>query len=69
MLDEVLRRNSDNVMNGWLVMTGHKIQGLGDPVHPDNAVSKEYITARINNITDVLNNILKRINKLEKIKL
>ena len=77
MLDEVLLRNSDTVMNGRLVMSGHIIKGLGDhiikglgdPVDPYDAVNKEYITARINTITDVLNNIPERINKLEKINL
>ena len=35
-------------------------------VDPDDAVNKEYITARVNTITDTLNSILERINKLEK---
>ncbi|MEW8511693.1 MAG: hypothetical protein AB2608_12725 [Candidatus Thiodiazotropha sp.] len=63
---EVLLRNSDNVMNGRLEMTGHKIKGLGSPVDPDDAVNKEYITTRITAITDVLNDINERIKKLEK---
>ena len=50
-------------------MSGHKIKELGDPVEPDDAVNKEYITARINTITDVLNSLLERIYKLEQIKL
>ena len=47
-------------------MTGLKIKGRGNPVDSDDAVNKEYITARIKTITDVLNGILERINKLEK---
>ena len=47
-------------------MSGHKIKGLGDPLNPDDAVNKEYITTRLNAITDVLNSLLERINKLEK---
>ena len=66
MLDEVLLRNSDKVMNVWLEMSVHKIKGLGTPVDSDDAVNKEYITARLNTITDVLNSILERIDKLEK---
>ena len=59
---EVLLRNSDNVMDGRLEMSGHKIKGLGDPVDPGDAVNKGYITARISIIED----ILERFNKLEK---
>ena len=69
MLDEVLLRNSDNVMDGKLEISGHKIKGLGNPVDSDDAVNKEYITARLTAVTDELNGILERINKLEKIKL
>ena len=65
MLDEVLRRNSDNVVNGLLENSDHKIKELGDPVYPNDAVNKEYITTRFNAITDVLNDIIDRINKLE----
>ena len=56
LLDKVLLRNSDNVMNGRLEMSGHKIKGFGDPLNPDDAVNKEYIT-RLNAITGVLNSI------------
>ena len=63
LLDEVLLRNSDNVMEGRLEMSGHKIKGLGNPVDSGDAVNKEYITARLK---AVLNSILERINKLEK---
>ena len=69
LLDEVLLRNCDNVMDGRLEMSGHKIKGLGNPVDSGDAVNKEYITARFTAVTDVLNGILERINKLEKIKL
>ena len=69
MLDEVSLRNSDNVMDGRLEMSGHKIKGLGNPVDSADAVNKEYITARLKAVTDELNDILERINKLEKIKL
>ena len=60
LLDEVLLRNNDNVMDGRLEMSG-----------PDSgdAVNKEYITARLKAVTDELNSMLERINKLEKIKL
>ena len=64
LLNEVLRRNSDNVMNGRLEMSGHKIKGLGDPVDPDDAVNKEYITTKLNAITVFLNDIIEQINKL-----
>ena len=50
-------------------MSGHKIKGLENPVDSDDAVNKEYITARFTVVTDELNGILERINKLEKIKL
>ena len=53
-------------MNGRLEMTGHKIKGLGNPVDPDDAVNKEYFTARITTISNVLNGIIERINNLEK---
>ena len=62
LLDEVLLCNSDNVMNGRLKMSGHKIKGLGNLVDPSDAVNKEYTTARIKTITDVLNGIFERIN-------
>ena len=64
LLDEVLLRHTDNVMNGRLEMSGHKIKGLRNPVDSDDAVHKKYITARVKTITDVLNG--ERINKLEK---
>ena len=35
LLDEVLLRN--NVMDGRLEMSGHKIKGLGNPVDSDDA--------------------------------
>ena len=62
LLDEVLLRNSDNAIDGRLEMSGRKIKVL-------NAVNKEYITVRLKAVTDELNGILERINKLEKIKL
>ena len=62
----VLLRNSDNVMDGRLEMSGHKIKGLGDPVDPGDAVNKGYITARKNIMTGIIDDILERINKLEK---
>ena len=66
MLDEVLLRNSDNVMEGRLEMSGHKIKGLRNPVDSGDAVNKEYITSRLKAVTDELNSMLERINKLEK---
>ena len=66
LLDEILLRNSDNVMDGRLEMSGHEIKGLRNPIDSGDAVNKEYITARLKAVTDVLNGILKRINKLEK---
>ena len=68
LLDEVLLRtcNSDNIMDGRLEMSGHKIIGLGNPVDSGDAVNKKYITARLKAVTDELNDILERINKLEK---
>ena len=62
---EVLLRNTDNVMDGRLEMSGHKIKGGGYPVDSGDAVNKEYITARIKTITDILNDLTERINKLE----
>ena len=53
-------------MDGKLEMSGHKIKRLGNPVDSDDAVNKEYITARYTAVTDELNGILERINKLEK---
>ena len=66
LLDEVLLRNSDNVMDGRLEMSSHIIKGLGNPVDSDDAVNKEYITARLKAVTDELDSMLERINKLEK---
>ena len=63
---EVLLRNTDNVMDGRLEMSGHKIKGVRNPVDSGDAVNKEYITARIKTITDILNDLTERINKLEK---
>ena len=63
---EVLLRNSDNVMDGRLEMSGHKIKELGSPVDPGDAVNKGYITARISIMTGKIEDILERINKLEK---
>ena len=62
---EVLLRNTDNVMDGRLEMSGHKIKGVGNPVDSGDAVNKEYNTARIKTITDILNDFTERINKLE----
>ena len=62
---EVLLRNTDNVMDGRLEMSGHKIKGVGNPVDSGDAVNKEYITARIKTITYILNDLTERINKLE----
>ena len=67
LLDEVLLRYSDNVMDGRLEMSGHKIKRLENPVDSDDAVNKEYITARLKAVTDDLNGILERISKLEKV--
>ena len=53
-------------MDGKLEMSGHKIKGLGNPADSGDAVNKEYITARLKAVTDELNDILERINKLEK---
>ena len=64
MQGEVLLRNTDNVMNGRLEMSGHKIKGLGNPVDSGDAVNKKYITARLNTITDILNDLTERINKI-----
>ena len=47
-------------------MSGHKIKVLGNPVDSDDAVNKEYITARLKAVTDELDSILERINKVEK---
>ena len=69
LLEEVLLRNGDNVMSGRPEMSGHKIKGLGNLFVSENAVNKKYITARLETLTDVLNSILERINKLEKNKL
>ena len=66
LLDKGLLRNSDNVMDDRLEMSGHKIKGLGNPVDSGDAVNKDYITARLKAVTDELNDILERINKLEK---
>ena len=68
---EVLLCNSDNVMDGRLEMSGHKIKGLGSPVDPGDvdpgdAVNKGYITERISIMTGIIDDILERINKLEK---
>ena len=43
LLDEVLLRNSDNVMGGRLEMSGHKIKGLGNPVDSDDPVKKNIL--------------------------
>ena len=66
MLDEVFLRNSDNVMDRRLEMSGHKIKRLRNPVASDDAVNKEYITTKLKAVTDALDSILERINKLEK---
>ena len=66
LLDEVLLRNNDNVMDGRLEMSGHKIKRLGNPVDSGDAVNKKYITARLKAVTDELDSIPERINKLEK---
>ena len=63
---EVLLPNSDNVMDSRLEMSGHKIKELGSPVDPGDAVNKGYITKRISNMTGIIEDILERINKLEK---
>ena len=47
-------------------MSGHKIKRLRNPVASDDAVNKEYITTKLKAVTDALDSILERINKLEK---
>ena len=69
LLDEILLRNSDNVMDGRLLMSGHKIKGLGNPVDSGDAVNKEYITARLKAVTDELTVYLKELINWKKIKL
>ena len=69
LLDELLLRNSNNVMGKRLEMSSHKIKGLGNPVDSGDAVDKKYITTRLKAVTDELDSILERIKKLEKIKL
>ena len=66
LLDEVLLRDSDNVMDGRLEISGHKIKWLGNSVDSDDAVNKEYITVRFKAVTDELNGILERINNWKK---
>ena len=63
MLHEVLLRYSDNVMDGRLEMSGHKISVLGNPVDSEDAVNKKYIIARVKTITAVLTDLIERINK------
>ena len=64
MLDAVLLQNSDNVMNGRLEMSDHKIKGLRNPVDSADAVNKEYITSRLQTITNLLNEFNSRMNNL-----
>ena len=47
-------------------MSGHKIKGLENPVDSADAVNKEYITSRLQTITNLLNEFNNRINNLEK---
>ena len=47
-------------------MSGHKIKGLGNPVDFADAVNKEYITSRLQTITNLLNEFNNRIYNLEK---
>ena len=66
LLHEILRRNTDGIMNGRLDMAQHRISGLASPVNPDDAVNQAYITSRLQTITNLLNEFNKRINNLEK---
>lgn len=58
MVDEVLQRNSDNIINGRLEMTGHKMRGFGSQKDSDDTVNKECTTARLPTTKDILNNII-----------
>ena len=42
-----LKANEDNVLDGRLDMTQHRIVGLSDPLQEDGAVTRRYISSRI----------------------
>lgn len=60
-----LKANEDNVVEGRLDMKQHKIIGLADPVNFDDAVTKRYVSSRVQALVDDMSEIRRRIIKLE----
>ena len=64
--ERFLKANEDNVLDGKLDMNQHKIVGLSDPVHSDDAVTKRYVSSRFRALIDENIQIRSRINRLER---
>lgn len=65
LLDEVLKRRSDNVMIGRLKMNDFRISGLGSPVNSDHDVKMNKLQ-RGCRLTDKPKCVIDRTNKFKK---
>ena len=62
-----LKANEDNVLDGRLDMKQHRIIGLSDPVQEDGAVTRRYISSRIQALVDENSVLRRRIDRLERL--
>ena len=60
-----LKANEDNVLDGRLDMKKHRIIGLSDPLQEDGAVTRRYISSRIQALVDENSVLRRRIDRLE----
>ena len=61
-----LKANEESVLDGKLDMNQHIIVGLSDPVDSDDAATKRYVSSRFQALIDKNNQIISRIDILER---
>ena len=62
-----LKANEDNVLDGRLDMKQHRIIGLSDPLQEDGAVTRHYLSSRIQALIDNDSLLSRRIDRLERL--
>ena len=62
-----LKANEDNVLDGRLDMKQHRIIGLSDPLQEDGAVTRHYLSSRIQALIDNDSVLSRRIDRLERL--